>query len=112
MSTPFKLVIASAALALTPALADHTLDHCGKSMSADGMRARVNTINEQMDRIEWTTDRAQQRELMTLHMKHMQEGLRELRKRNMPAACRLELMSTMMESLVRHQQVAFANEAQ
>jgi len=106
MKTQIKLAAACAALAITPVLANHTLDHCGKSAMADGMRARVNTINGQMDRIEWTADRTKQRELMNLHMKHMQEGLRELRKRDMPAACRIELMSSMMESMVRHQQVA------
>ena len=89
------------ALAATAAFADH----CGHSTQAEGMRARVNTINEQMDRIEWSQDRTQQRELMDLHMKHMQEGMRELRKREMPADCRIELMSAMMESMMRHQQV-------
>jgi hypothetical protein len=35
----------------------------------------------------------------------MQEGMRELRKRDMPADCRIELMSSMMESMMRHQQL-------
>jgi len=105
MNTFSRLAIAATALAITPALADHTADHCGKSVQADGMRARVKTINEQMDRIEFTEDQARQRELMDLHMKHMQEGMRELRKRDMPADCRIELMSAMMESMMRHQQL-------
>jgi hypothetical protein len=42
---------------------------------------------------------------MDLHMKHMQEGMRELRRRDMPADCRIELMSSMMESMMRHQQL-------
>jgi hypothetical protein len=106
MNILVKLALTCAVLAITPVAADHTLDHCGTSTAAHGMRARVDSINDQMDRIEWTTDRPKQRELMSLHMKHMQEGLRELRKRDMPAACRIELMSSMMESLVRHQQLA------
>ncbi len=69
------------ALTAIPALADH----CGKDAKAEGMRARVHTMHEQMDRAEWTQDRAQQRELMDLHMKHMREGMRELRKRDMPS---------------------------
>jgi hypothetical protein len=69
------------------------------------MRARVETMNQQMDRAEWAEDRAKQRELMDLHTKHMREGLRELRKRDMPADCRMELMSEMMESLMRHHQL-------
>ena len=105
MNTLIRLAIAATALAVMPALADHTADHCGKSVQADGMRARVNTINEQMDRIEFTEDKNKQRELMDLHMKHMQEGMRELRKREMPADCRIELMSSMMESMMRHQQL-------
>ena len=105
-----KLAVLCAALAVTPVLADHTLNHCGKSAMAEGMRARVRTINDQMDRIDLTTDRAKQRELLDLHLKHMQEGLRELRKRELPAACRIELMSSMMESMVRAQQVAHAED--
>jgi hypothetical protein len=62
-------------------------------------------MNQQMDRLEFTEDHAKRRELMDLHMKHMQEGMRELRKRDMPADCRIELMSSMMESMMRHQQL-------
>ena len=105
MKTLTRLAILGAALAITPALAHQPGDHCGKSAQADGMRARVNTINAQMDKIEWAEDRARQRELMDLHMKHMQEGMRELRKRDMPADCRIELMSAMMESMLRHHQI-------
>ena len=104
MKTLFRLTILAAAFAVTPVLADHTADHCGMSAQADGMRARVKTINDQMDRIEFTEDKNKQRELMDLHMKHMQEGMRELRKREMPSDCRIELMSSMMESMMRHQQ--------
>ena len=105
MKIPIRLTILAAAFAITPVLADHTADHCGASVQADGMRARVKTMNEQIDRIEFTEDRGKQRELMDLHMKHMQEGMRELRKREMPADCRIELMSSMMESMMRHQQL-------
>lgn len=106
MKIPIRLAAACVAFAAIPVFADHTLDHCGSGVKADGMRARVKTLNDQMDRIEWTADRAKQRELINLHMKHVQEGLSELRKRDMPAACRLELLSSMMESMVRQQQVA------
>jgi len=105
MKTLIKLTIAAAAFSITPALAAHTADHCGKSAQADGMRARVKTIDEQMDRIEFTEDHGKRQELMDLHLKHMQEGMRELRKRDMPSDCRIELMSAMMESMMRHQQV-------
>ena len=74
MNTLIKLTIAAAAFSITPALADHTADHCGKSDQADGMRARVNTMNQQMDRIEFTEDHGKRQELMDLH-EHMQEGI-------------------------------------
>jgi hypothetical protein len=32
--------------------------------------------------------------------------MRELRKRDMPAACRIDLMGAMMESLLRSQQLS------
>lgn len=110
MKPIIRIAAVSLALAATGALADHTINHCGKSMSAEGMRARVRTISDQMDKIDLTTDRAKQRELLDLHMKHMQEGLRELRKRDLSAACRIELMSSMMESMVRAQIVAHADD--
>ena len=110
MNRTFQLAIACAAVAITPALAGHTPDHCGGSAMAEGMRARVDTINAQMDQIEWTTDRAKQRELMDLHMKHMREGFQQLRKRDMPAACRVDLMSSMMESMMRSQQIYHSDE--
>jgi hypothetical protein len=95
------LAAAATALAATAAFADR----CGAGPQAEGMRARLNTLHDQMDRAEWTQDRAQQRELMDLHMKHMREGMRELRKRDMPADCRMELMAEMMETMIRHQQL-------
>lgn len=90
-------IAAAFALAATAAYADH----CGTSAQAEGMRARMKTMHEQMDRAEWTEDQAKQRELMDLHMKHMQEGMRELRRRDIPADCRMDLMSLMMESMIR-----------
>lgn len=69
------------------------------------MHARMKTMKEQVDLIEWTTDRAEQRRLMVMHMKHMHEGLRELRKRDLDVGCRIEMMNTMMEAMVRHEQV-------
>jgi len=72
--------------------------------SAAGMNARVDTMREQMNRIEITTDAAEQRKLLELNMKHMREGLRELRKRDdIPDACRLEMMNAMLEIVARHE---------
>lgn len=77
---------------------------CDSEPGMTGMRERLATLHEQMNRIEWTTDRAQRRALMDLHMKHMHESLRELRKRDLGPACRMDIMSSMLEEMVRHQQ--------
>ena len=106
MNPYIRVAAASLALSATAAFAGH----CGKSPQADAMRARVKTMHEQMDRAEYARDRSEQRALMDLHMKHMQEGLRELRKRELSAACRIELMSAMMETMVRAQMVAHADD--
>lgn len=103
MNAFIRLAASCAALAAVSAFADPAAGHCGQG--TEGMRARVNAIHDQMDRIEFTEDSAKQRELMDLHMKHMQEGMREMRKRDMPDACRIELMTSMMESMMRHQQL-------
>jgi len=105
-----QLAALCAALAITPVLAGSTRDHCGDSTMAEGMKARVRNMSDQMDRIDLTTDRTKQRELLELHMKQMQEGLRELRKRELAPTCRIELMSSMMESMVRAQLVAHAED--
>ena len=101
MKSFITLAAAGLALAATTAFADP----CRKDPQSEGMRARVQTMQQQMDQAEWTEDRVQQRSLMDLHMKHMQEGMRELRKRDLPAECRIELMSEMMETMIRHHQL-------
>jgi hypothetical protein len=78
---------------------------CMKQPAGQGMRARMELMHGQMNRIEWTTDRAEQSKLLDIHTKHMQEGLRELRHRDMDASCRMEMMSSIMEEIVRHQLV-------
>ena len=85
------------------ALAAHTAGH--DDPKAVGLTARMEQMKEQMDRIEWTTDRAEQRRQMELHMKKMHEGMRELRRREASEGCRLEMMHAMMEQMMRHQLV-------
>lgn len=93
------------ALAASPALGAAGASACAKDPNAKGMQARMDTMREQMDRIEWTTDRAEKRQLMELHVKHMREGLREMRVRKMRPDCQLEVMGSMMESMARHELV-------
>jgi hypothetical protein len=104
MITALRIATMLAALAATAAPAAESLSRCDNAPASRGMRARMDTINRQTDKIEWTTDRAEQRELMDLQMKHLREGMRELRHRELSEACRMEAMSSMMEALVRHEQ--------
>ena len=111
MRTICAVALACVALAAGPAFGADDASPCAKEPSNAGMNTRMKTMQEQMDRIEWTTDRAEQRRLMDLHMKHMSEGLRELRKREMGMGCRMEMMSSMMEAMIRHERVMHDNDS-
>ena len=93
------LLAASAAFAAPPG-------QCERDPRARGLPERMHSMSNEMDRIEWTLDRAEQRLLLDLHAKKMQEGLRELRQRKAGEACRLEMMHAMMEQMLRHQLAA------
>jgi len=105
MRTTLKAAVLCAALAAGGAYAGDYAKGCGSEGAMRGMRERMQLMHEQMDRIEWTTDRAEQWKLLDLHAKHMREGMRELRVRDLGASCRMELMSSIMEEMVRHQLV-------
>jgi hypothetical protein len=77
---------------------------CRPDAAMSGMRERIATLRNQMDRIESTTDRAEQRRLMDLHAKLMREGMREIRTRDLGTECRVEMMGSMMDVMIRHQQ--------
>jgi len=100
MRTLLASLVCCAAL---PVLAASDLPQCSKDPQALGLRQRVENIREQMDRIEAAGDRVEQRRLLDLHAKTMHEGMRELRRRDAGSACRQEMMSVMMEQLLRHQ---------
>ena len=110
MRTTLKSALLCAALAAGSA---HAGDHkgCGSEGAMRGMRERVQLMHEQMDRIEWTTDRTEQWKLLDLHAKHMREGMRELRVRALAESCRMELMSSILEEMVRHQLVLSERDA-
>ena len=105
MRTTLKAVLLCAALAAGSALGAHETKSCAKEPAMSGMRERMRLMHDQMDRIEWTTDRTEQAKLLDLHAKHMHEGTREMRKRDLATDCRMDLMSYMMEEMVRHQLV-------
>lgn len=111
MKPIIRVAAAAVALAATGAFADRPATHCDKSAAVEGMRARIATIEAQADRLEWTANSAEQRALAELNMKHLQEAVTQLRKRDLSPGCRIELMSSMLEALARNQQVAFAQTA-
>lgn len=101
MNLNAKIAFAALALVAAPAFAQDGLVPCERDPRAAGMTERLNHMSGEMDRIEWTVDRNQQRKLMDLHTKKMQESLRELRRRDLGEGCRMEVMQAMMEQLMR-----------
>lgn len=102
MRTMARLTLVLALAAPAAALgAENT--SCSQEPAMSGMRERISALQAQMDRIEWMTDRAEQRRVMDLHMKQMQEGMRQIRKRDLGPGCRMEMMGDMMEVMIRHQ---------
>jgi len=75
---------------------------CASEPGATGLAQRLENLQQQMRRIE-ESQGAEQRRLMDLHLKSMQEGLRELRQRGASEPCRIEVMQAVMEQLLRHQ---------
>jgi hypothetical protein len=88
-----------------PAFAGEAPPSCPNDAATAGMRARMKTLREDIDKIEWTVDAAERGRLMELHMKHMHEGLHEMRRRQIDVPCRLEMMTSMMETMIRREQV-------
>jgi len=105
MKRIFAVSALCAGLVAVPALAATPASACGEDVQSAGMQARMNTVRTQMDRIEWSTDRAEQKRLLDLNTKHVQEGLREARRRDLAPGCRLEVLNTLLETMVRHEQV-------
>ena len=105
MKTTLNAMLVCAALGSGAALAAEDTRPCGKELAMQGMRERMQLMHEQMDRIEWTTDRTEQWKLLDLHAKHMREGVLQLRQRDLAASCRVEMMSSILEEMVRHQLV-------
>jgi len=104
MKTRFAIVMACALLGGGVALAAEEVPACANETGGQGLQARVKTIRDQMDRIRQTTNREEQRRLIELHAKNMNEGLQETRRRQPGPGCRLEMMHAMMEQMIQHQQ--------
>ena len=80
---------------------------CAKDADAAGMQSRIDAMDGQVTRIRSLTDREQQRRLAELHVKHMHEGLRELRRRDarLEPGCRAEFLQSLLEHVIVHQQL-------
>lgn len=100
-----KAALAATLLAALPALAAGPASVCGDDASTAGLKARIRNLNMQMDRIQWSTDRGEQKRLLELHTKLMHEGMQQLRVRKTTPACRLEMTHAMMDQIIRHQLV-------
>ena len=102
-----KIAAACALAAASTALAAvDTVAPCAKDPRANGLPQRVERMQHQMDRIEWSTDREEQKRLLDLHLKSVQEGMRETKRRDTTAECRMDMMQALMEQMVRHQLAA------
>jgi hypothetical protein len=98
------MVAAICALAAVPALAATSdLVVCAKEPQTQGLRQRVDNLRALMERIELTTERADQRRLLELHAKSTHEAMQQIRRREATVACRQELMHALMEQVLRYQ---------
>ena len=105
MNNPIRIALVAATLAALPVAAAEG-GACASDPAASGLQARVENMQEKMDRIRWATDPGEQHRLLVLHDKLMREALHEMRRRNTSLPCRLELTDAMMDQLLLHQQVA------
>lgn len=107
MNTTVRIALTCLALAVPAAFGAEDIATCAQDPAARGLPERVEGMRRDIDRIEATTDRSEQRILMDLHMKKIQEGMRELRRREATTpSCRVAMMHAMMEQMVRHQLAA------
>jgi len=98
-----RMVLVAAAFAAIPAFAAGE-GACANDPAASGLDARVQNMDDKIERVRVTTDPAEKERLMELHAKLMHEGIHELRKRDTGMACRMEMMNAMMDQMIMHQQ--------
>ena len=106
MHKRLPLILLAAAASLSALGAD--VPTCARDPRGADMEARIDQMGRQLDRMQVLSDRAEQRRVMELHAKHMHEGARELRRRRheLPPDCHAELMQSLLEQVIAHQQVA------
>lgn len=101
MNKMMKIAVAAAVMAAVPAFAQKGA--CGNDAATQGLKARIANLNAQMDKIQWSTDREEQRHLLELHTKLMHEGLQQLKIRKTTPACRLEMTQAMLDQMIQNQ---------
>ena len=106
MRTTHRILALTACLFASGAIAATQFGSCAKDPAASGVHERMDRIQDLMQRLRHMPEGEEQRRLMELHMKGMQEGLRELGHRDVGEACRVEFMHAMMEQMLRHQGAA------
>jgi hypothetical protein len=104
---PFILSIAACAMAAALS-ASASAGPCDHVANAEPMRGRVQTLELQVERLERSTDPEERRSLAETNMKRVREALGELRHRELPADCRVEMMNAMIHAMVRNEQAMLA----
>jgi hypothetical protein len=103
---PFiRACIASAALVAAPAFALGQTA-CEDSGDARVMRARIASIERDLERIEVSAVADERRSLTDINMKRLREATGQLRHRDLTPECRAELTSTLLNALVRNELAA------
>lgn len=100
--------IAAAALLAAPAFAfdQHGCDGGGDAMV---MRARIDAIERDLERLELAPESYERHALAELNMKRLREASGQMRHRDLTPECRVELMTVMVNALVRNEQASRAD---
>ena len=101
-------VLIACAFSAMPAAAADADRPCAAEAAAPGLEARVDAMRGQLERLPAVDDRGEKLRIMRLHAKHMDEGLRELRRRRdrLELPCRLHLTQALLEQAIGHQLAA------
>ncbi len=102
MYKTMKVALAAALMASVPAFAQKGTA-CGNDPATQGLKARMANLSAQMEKIQWSNDREEQRHLLELHTKLMHEGLQQLKIRKTSPACRLEMTQAMLDQMIQNQ---------
>jgi len=108
LNTRFRAaaVLTAAACAVPSAFAADGAMPCERDPRATGMSERMEAMQVQVTRARDANDRDEQQRILELHAKHMHESLRQLRGRDLDPRCRAEMLQSLVEQLIVHQETA------